>query len=155
MSDVLKKVRDILNEEKWTRAAITNYSVNNFKELDTIIEEAKRNHALDELKELSDTHLSHTKTSITALYISSIIALSKQLLDDSALISLVTIFTDNHRMQIVEYLCLRVLEFGDSKFALRTLATCYKESGNDDNDILERLVRIDYETAGGTVSKSG
>ena len=48
MSDVLKKVRDILNEEKWTRAAITNYSVNNFKELDTIIEEAKRNHALDE-----------------------------------------------------------------------------------------------------------
>ena len=147
MSDVLKKVRDILNEEKWTRAAITNYSVNNFKELDTIIEEAKRNHALDELKELSDTHLSHTKTSITALYISSIIALSKQLLDDSALISLVTIFTDNHRMQIVEYLCLRVLEFGDSKFALRTLATCYKESGNDDNDILERLVRIDYEEA--------
>ena len=149
MSDVLEKnVRDIFNEEKWTRAAITNYSINNFKELDTLIEEAKRNHSIDELKELSDAHLSHNKTSITALYISSIIALSKQLLDDSSLVTLVTIFIDNHRMQIVEYLCQRVLEFGDSKFALRTLANCYKESGNQDiYDIWERLVRIDYEEA--------
>ena len=149
MSDVLEKnVRDIFNEEKWTRAAITNYSINNFKELDSLIEEAKRNHSIDELKELSDAHLSHNKTSITALYISSIIALSKQLLDDSSLVTLVTIFIDNHRMQIVEYLCQRVLEFGDSKFALRTLANCYKESGNRDiYDIWERLVRIDYEEA--------
>ena len=149
MSDVLEKnVRDIFNEEKWTRAAITNYSINNFKELDSLIEEAKRDHSIDELKELSDAHLSHNKTSITALYISSIIALSKQLLDDSSLVTLVTIFIDNHRMQIVEYLCQRVLEFGDSKFALRTLANCYKESGNQDiYDIWERLVRIDYEEA--------
>ena len=149
MSDLLEKnVRDIFNEEKWTRAAITNYSINNFKELDSLIEEAKRNHSIDELKELSDAHLSHNKTSITALYISSIIALSKQLLDDSSLVTLVTIFIDNHRMQIVEYLCQRVLEFGDSKFALRTLANCYKESGNQDiYDIWERLVRIDYEEA--------
>jgi len=149
MSNTLEKnVRDILNEEKWTRAAITNYSINNFKELDTLIEEAKKSHYMDELKELSDEHLSHNKTSITALYISSIIALSKQLLDDSALVTLVTIFTDNHRMQIVEYLCVRALEFGESKFALRTLASCYKESGNQDiYDIWERLVRIDYEEA--------
>ena len=149
MSDVLEKnVRDIFNEEKWTRAAITNYSINNFKELDTLIEEAKKNRHLDELKTLSDEHLSHNKTSITALYISSIIALSKQLLDDSSLITLVTLFIDNHRMQIVEYLCQRVLEFGDSKFALRTLANCYKESGNGDiYDIWERLARIDYEEA--------
>jgi len=149
MSDVLEKsVRDIFNEEKWTRAAITNYSINNFKELDTLIEEAKRNHYLDELKALSDEHLSHNKTSITALYLSSIISLSKQLLDDSSLVTLVTIFIDNHRMQIVEYLCQRVLEFGDSKFALRTLANCYKESGNEEiYDIWERLVRIDYEEA--------
>ena len=149
MSDVLEKnVRDIFNEEKWTRAAITNYSINNFKELDTLIEEAKRNRQLDELKEISDSHLSHNKTSITALYISSIIALSKQLLDDSSLVTLITIFIDNHRTQIVEYLCQKVLEFGDSKFALRTLANCYKESGNQDiYEIWERLVRIDYEEA--------
>ena len=56
MSDVLEKnVRDIFNEEKWTRAAITNYSISNFKELDTLIEEAKKNRHLDELKALSIT----------------------------------------------------------------------------------------------------
>lgn len=149
MSDLLEKnVRDILNEEKWTRAAITNYSINNFKELDTLIKEAKKDRRLDELQALSDEHLSHNKTSITALYISSIIALSKQLLDDSSLVTLVTLFIDNHRVQIVEYLCQRVLEFGDSKFALRTLANCYKEAGNEEvYTIWERLTRIDYEEA--------
>ncbi|MGP1454342.1 MAG: transcription elongation factor GreA [Treponema sp.] len=149
MTEVLeKKVRDMLNEEKWTRAAITNYSINNFKEFDVVIAEAKKEQSFDALKELCDTHLSHTKNSITALYISSIIALSKQLLDDSSLVTLLNIFIDNHKMQIVEHLCLRVLEFGDSKFALRTLALCYKESGNDAiYDVWERLVRIDYEEA--------
>lgn len=149
MSEVLeKKVRDMLNEEKWTRAAITNYSINNFKEFDALIQEAKDAQYCDELKKLCDSHLSHTKTSITALYISSIISLSKQLLDDSSLVTLLNIFTDNHKIQIVEHLCLRVLEFGDSKLALRTLATCYKESGNENiYDIWERLVRVDYEEA--------
>ncbi|MGP1594526.1 MAG: transcription elongation factor GreA [Treponema sp.] len=149
MSEVLeKKVRDMLNEEKWTRAAITNYSINNFKEFDALIQEAKDARYCDELKNLCDSHLSHTKTSITALYISSIISLSKQLLDDSALVTLLNIFTDNHKIQIVEHLCLRVLEFGDSKLALRTLATCYKETGNENiYDIWERLVRVDYEEA--------
>ena len=115
MSDVLEKnVRDIFNEEKWTRAAITNYSINNFKELDTLIEEAKRNHYLDELKKLSDEHLSHNKTSITALYISSIIALSKQLLDDSSLITLVTIFIDNHiAVATNDILCTTTLDILD------------------------------------------
>ena len=153
MSDVLEKnVRDIFNEEKWTRAAISNYSINNFNELDTLIKEAKRDHHLDELKELSDAHLAHNKTSITALYISSMIALSKQMLDDSALVTLITLFINNHRMQIVEYLCEKVLEESESKFALRTLANCYKDSDSAEQKakiygIWERLVRIDYEEA--------
>ncbi len=101
MSEILeKKISEMLNEEKWTRATITNYSVNNFKEFDVLIEQAKREHCIDELKELCDAHLSHTKNSIIALYISSIIALSKQMLDDSSLVILLNIFTDNHKMQI-------------------------------------------------------
>lgn len=153
MSDLLEKnVRDIFNEEKWTRAAISNYSINNFNELDTLIQEARREHQVDALKELSDAHLAHNKTSITALYISSMIALSKQMLDDSALITLITLFINNHRMQIVEYLCEKVLEENESKFALRTLVNCYKDSDNAEQKakvygIWERLVRIDYEEA--------
>ena len=36
-SDLLKKVQEMLNEEKWTRAALGAYSVGQFKELDQVI----------------------------------------------------------------------------------------------------------------------
>ena len=145
---LVKSVQDMLNEEKWTRATISNYSIGNFKELDTVIRDAQAAKCLDEIKALSDEHLSHTKNSIIALYLSGISALSKQLLDDSALVTLINIFIDNHKTQIVEYLCNRVLEFGESKFALRTLADCYKESNSDELYVVwERLVKIDYDEA--------
>lgn len=141
-------VREMLNEEKWTRATLTAYSAEKFKELDRIIAEAKRQSILDVLKGICDEHLAHSKNSIIALYISGIISLSKQLLDDSCLVTLLTIFGDNHKNQIVEHLCTRVLEYGESKLALRALGECYKTSGNEQlYDVWERLVRIDYEEA--------
>jgi len=138
----------MLNEEKWTRATISNYSISNFKELDNVIRDAQAIKCIDEIKTLCDEHLSHTKNSIIALYLSGICALSKQLLDDSALVTLINIFIDNHKTPIVEHLCNRVLEFGESKYALRTLADSYKEDNNDAlYSVWERLVKIDYEEA--------
>jgi len=145
---LVKSVQDMLNEEKWTRATISNYSITNFKDLDVIIRDAHAAKCVDEIKTLCDEHLSHTKNSIIALYLSGISALSKQLLDDSALVTLISIFIDNHKTPIVEHLANRVLEFGESKYALRTLADCYKESNNDAlYPIWERLVKIDYDEA--------
>ena len=145
---LIKSVQDMLNEEKWTRATISNYSISNFKELDNVIRDAQAIKCIDEIKTLCDEHLSHTKNSIIALYLSGICALSKQLLDDSALVTLINIFIDNHKTPIVEHLCNRVLEFGESKYALRTLADCYKEDNNEAlYSVWERLVKIDYEEA--------
>ena len=147
--DIIKNVQNMLNEEKWTRAAIGNYSIANFKGLDGIMREAQQEKKADELKKLCDDHLAHTKNSIIALYISGIGAISQQLLDESALTELVNIFTDNHKTQIVEYLCQRVLDFGESKFALRTLADCYREENNTEKlyPVWERLVKVDYNEA--------
>jgi transcription elongation factor GreA len=145
---LVKSVQDMLNEEKWTRATISNYSINNFKDLDAIIRDAQAAKCIDEIKTLCDDHLAHTKNSIIALYLSGVSALSKQLLDDSALVNLINIFIDNHKTPIVEHLANRVLDFGESKFALRTLADCYKESNNNAlYSVWERLVKIDYEEA--------
>ncbi len=149
MSEALvKTVQDMLNEEKWTRAAISNYSVTNFKELDAIVHKAQELQCVDEIKAVCDEHLAHTKNSIIALFISGMLSLSKQMLDDSALVSLINIFIDNHKLNIVEYLCNSILDYGESKFALRTLADCYKEENRDEIwGIYERLVKIDYEEA--------
>ena len=67
--ELLKSVQDMLNEEQWTRAAISNYSKNNFLELAAIVEEAKKQNCIDEIKAACDEHLAHSKNSIIALYI--------------------------------------------------------------------------------------
>lgn len=144
---LLKNVRNMLNEEKWTRATLGNYSTNQFKEFDSILKEARRLKVVDTLKENCDEHLGHSKNSIVALYISGMVSLSQQIIDDAAMTSLVTIFVDNHKWGIVRYLCGRILDYGESKFALRTLVECCKND-NDEEGIQafqERLVKADYE----------
>jgi transcription elongation factor GreA len=146
---LLKKVQNMLNEEKFTRATLSNYSIDRFKELDVIINEAKEARAMDEMKTLCDEHLSHTKNSIIAVYLSGIVALSQQIIDDAVVVNLVSIFIDNKKSQIVRYLCERILDYGESKFALRTLCECYKTDNEAEKllDAHKRLVVIDNEEA--------
>ena len=146
---LLKNVQEMLNEEKWTRATLSNYSTSQFKELDAILKEVRDGRIDNELKKLCDEHLIHTKNSIIALYLGGMISLSQQIIDDSAMVNLVTIFYDNHKWVIVRYLCERILDYGESKFALRTLAECYKNDNEEEAvfGVWERLVKIDHEEA--------
>jgi transcription elongation factor GreA-like protein len=146
---LLKNVQEMLNEEKWTRATLSNYSTSQFKELDSILKEAREGRLDNELKKLCDEHLAHTKNSIIALYLGGMSAISQQIIDDSTIVSLVTIFMDNHKWVIVKYLCERILDYGESKFALRTLADCYKNENDEEAiyGIWERLVKVDHDEA--------
>jgi len=146
---LLKNLQEMLNEEKWTRATLGNYSTNQFKELDVILKNAREEKVLNELKKNCDTHLTHTRNSIIALYLSGMVALSRQIIDDSAMINLVSIFLDNHKWGIVKYLCERILDYGESKFALRTLADCHKNDNEEElvYAVWERLVKADFEEA--------
>ncbi|MCL2277726.1 MAG: transcription elongation factor GreA [Treponema sp.] len=146
---LLKNLQETLNEEKWTRASLGNYSTSQFKELDTILKNAKNEKIIDEFKKNCDDHLSHTRNSIIALYLSGMIALSRQIIDDSAMINLVSIFLDNHKWNIVKFLCERILDHGESKYALRTLADCYKNDNEESKvyECWERLVKVDFEEA--------
>jgi len=146
---LLKNLQETLNEEKWTRASLGNYSTSQFMELDKILKTAREEKIIDDLKKNCDEHLSHTRNSIIALYLSGMIALSRQIIDDSAMINLVSIFLDNHKWNIVKYLCERILDYGESKYALRTLADCYKNENEEEKlfSIWERLVKVDFDEA--------
>ena len=147
--ELVKKVQDMLNEEKWTRAAITNYSKNNFIDLAALVAQAQEKNCIDEIKDKCDEHLSHTKNSIIALYISGMLGLKKRTLDNSSLVTLINIFLDNHKNNIVSYLCESILEEDESnKFALHTLADCYREENNEKIwEVYENIVKLDYEEA--------
>ncbi len=146
---LLKSIGELLNEEKWTRATLNNYTVNNFKDLDEILGQVTEAEVEEEVGELCDEHLQHTKNSIIALYLSGVLNLSRQTVDDTNLIMLISIFTDNHKWGIVEYLCERILEFGENKVALRTLAECHNNENQPERmyEVWERLIRVDYEEA--------
>ena len=147
--NIINKIENLLNEEKWTRATLSNYTIANFKDLDVLISEIIKEEQETEIKQICDEHLEHTKNSIIALYISGIIALNRQLVDDSNLLMLIKIFSDNHKLNIVEYLSNRILEFGENKYALRVLADCFDTENQQDSKIKiwERLIRVDYEEA--------
>ena len=78
------------------------------------------------MRELAGEHLKHTSNSIIALYLSGVLALSRELVDDTNLIMLISIFMDNHKWNVVEFLAERILEYGENKYALRTLGECYE-----------------------------
>jgi len=134
-STITKTVSELLNEEKWTRAALNSYTTHNLQELDGTIQQITGGETEAEVRTLCDEHLAHTRNSIIALYVSGILV--------------TTIFADNHKWNVVEYLCNRVLEFGESKYALRMLAECYEKESKEQKriEVWERLIRVDYEEA--------
>ena len=48
-SQIVQKVQEMLNEEKWTRASLSAYSASNLKELDALAQEASREKIIDEV----------------------------------------------------------------------------------------------------------
>ena len=149
MADLMQSIQDMLKEETWTRATISNYTQNNLKELADLVEKAKSEGIIKEVHELCQEHLSHSKDSIIALYICGILDLQNGSLDNSSLVTLVDIFQKNHKENIVTYLCEDILaDDENNKFALRTLADSYLAEGNDKVwELYEKLVRIDFEEA--------
>lgn len=154
MSDELVKlVQDKLKEDTWTRATISNYKKSDLVDLTTIVENAKNENCIDELKAVCDEQLTHTKDSITALYISGMLGLKRGSLDNSSLEALVDIFQNNHKEELVIYMCSTILEDDkNNKFALRTLAKNYENSSSEEDkeklwQIYERIVKTDLTEA--------
>lgn len=147
--ELAKKVQETLKEESWTRAAISNVTQNNIEELEKIVAQAVQENAVSEIREICDEHLTHSKDSITALYISGMLAQKQGSIDNSALVNLVDIFNKNKKEAIVTYICKSVLASDENnKFALRALAERYREDKDEKMwELYEKIVKIDFEEA--------
>ena len=146
--NLIQSVQEMLKEETWTRATISNYTQNNLKELSDIVDQAKAENCVNEILEICTEHLSHTKDSIIALYLSGIFSLQKGILDNTSLETLVDIFQKNHKEAIVNYLCQSILvDAPDNNFALRTLAQSYMAENNEKAwELYAQIVKIDFQS---------
>lgn len=151
--ELIKSVQEMLKQESWTRAAINDYSKNNFVDLAKIVEKAREENCTAEIKALCNEHLSHSKESIIALYVSGILSLNDGSLDNSSLSSLISFFQEYKKPEIVIYLAQAILnEDENNKLAIRTLADTYREEGKDENSaemwaLYEKLVKLDFQEA--------
>ena len=149
MAELMQSIQDMLKEETWTRATISNYTQSNLEELAALVKQAKSEGNVKEIHDICQEHLAHSKDSIIALYICGILDLQNGSLDNSALVTLVDIFQTNHKENIVNYLCESILaDDENNKFALRTLADSYLAENNEAVwELYEKIVRIDFEEA--------
>ncbi|TVR69808.1 MAG: transcription elongation factor GreA [Spirochaetaceae bacterium] len=147
--ELIQQLNELLNQEKWTRATINNYTVANFQELDGVIKQTREQELVSEAREICEEHLQHTKNSIVALYIAGVLDLARQSVDDANLVLLTQIFLDNHKWKIVEFLANRILSFGENRVALRVLADVYGSESEVEklHETWERLILIDFEEA--------
>jgi transcription elongation factor GreA len=150
MSDsLIDRIESLVTEEMWTRSALSNYSVSQFEELEVLLKEAYNDEKTDEVKALCDKRLTENKNSILAMYLSGVIAWEDQQLEDADLATLISLFAENSKWTIVEYIAKKILSTGENKMALRALAKSYEKQNSEAEQyaVLERLARLDYEDA--------
>ena len=150
MSDTLaSRIGEMINAEKWTRADLSEYTISSFQTFDEMLKEIFSNDIQDEAQEICEEHLQTSRDSVIGLYLAGIIALKKRIVDDSNLVVLTNMFDDSEKWNIVEFLCQKILEYGENKFALRTLADIYGSKDDHERryEMLERLIEVDLEDA--------
>ncbi|VDB00313.1 Transcription elongation factor GreA [Olavius algarvensis spirochete endosymbiont] len=144
--EVIKTVSEMLHEEKWTRTSINDFTILDFQTLNDTVKDVLAEGVQDEVQTFCETHLEDNKNAIVALYLSGILSLNKQQVDDTHLLNLVNIFTENYKWGVVEHLCHRILEFGENKVALKNLANTLEHLNQPDKmyEVWERIIKIDY-----------
>ena len=150
--ELVNSVQGMLQEEQWTRTAISNFTISNLKQLEEILEKAIDQNCTTAIAELCSKQLeNNSKESIIALYLTGMIGLMDHSLDNSALVALVDIFDKNLKDTLVEELLNSILERSpNNRFALRRLAEYYKKDDNKDNrvwDLYAKIVKDDFEEA--------
>ncbi|HOJ64107.1 MAG TPA: transcription elongation factor GreA [Spirochaetota bacterium] len=151
MSDnkIIQNLENLLNEEKWTRATINNYTIKNFEDLNLLIESFREKNLIKEATSITEEYLKHNKNSIIALYIYSMLQFQDGNYDDTYVLNLLKIFSDNLKWNIVEFLCKKFLYYADIKSILRILIEAENNLNKKDElpNLWERLIKVDYEEA--------
>ncbi|MFA5467860.1 MAG: transcription elongation factor GreA [Sphaerochaetaceae bacterium] len=143
----VENIKNLLTEEKWTRTTVTNYTVGNFQELDTLLAKIEDPEELVEVKTICDEYLQKNKESIIALYLSGLVALQRRSLDYGNIIALIELFNEHKKYGIADYLSHKILERFEDKYVIRYLASSYEKQNREEEmyALYERLVKVDFD----------
>ncbi|HOQ10778.1 MAG TPA: transcription elongation factor GreA [Spirochaetota bacterium] len=142
----IEKILSLFKEESWGRIEPKGVGISRFKILDDIVTSITSENIADDALALCKSHLEEHPNSITAAYIAGLLGYQLDRIDEKKhLRKLVEKFTENHKWAVVELLCEKILEYGESSFAMRSLATSLERLGRSKEviPVLENLLKID------------
>ncbi|APS98358.1 transcript cleavage factor [Borreliella mayonii] len=149
MSNVttIEKLDSILQEDKWTRTIVNNYSLAKIKELDDLIDNIIDEGLTEDVLDICGRHLKDVKKSIAGLYISGMLIYSRRPLNDMNLLAVIDLFSQNLKWALVEHICNEMLLISENKHALYTLAKIYAQNNENDKlpSIWTRIVEADID----------
>ncbi|WP_424632254.1 transcription elongation factor GreA [Borreliella lusitaniae] len=148
MSNVtIEKLDSILQEDKWTRIVVNNYSLAKIKELDDLIDNIIDEGLTEDVLDICGRHLKDVKKSIAGLYISGMLIYSRRPLNDMNLLAVIDLFSRNLKWALVEHICNEMLSISENKHALYTLAKIYAQNNENDKlpSIWTRIVEADID----------
>ncbi|WKC85077.1 transcription elongation factor GreA [Borreliella lusitaniae] len=148
MSNVtIEKLDSILQEDKWTRIVVNNYSLAKIKELDDLIDNIIDEGLTEDVLDICGRHLKDVKKSIAGLYISGMLIYSRRPLNDMNLLAVIDLFSQNLKWALVEHICNEMLSISENKHALYTLAKIYAQNNENDKlpSIWTRIVEADID----------
>ncbi|HPS58211.1 MAG TPA: transcription elongation factor GreA [Spirochaetota bacterium] len=145
-SKIIEKIESLFKEESWGRIDPKDIGISKFKILDDLFNSILAEGISEDVLEKCRAHIAEQPASITAAYILGLTGYQLEKIDEKQhLRRLIEKFLENHRWAISEFLSEKILEYGESSFALRSLATSLEKLGRNKEavPVWENLLKID------------
>ncbi len=144
------QIEELLNEQKWTRGALSAFGPSTLEEILTLCEPEISDSDAKELLTLAEGYLSQNKNSVVPLFLAGLMSLKINGQDEQYMARLIHIFSEIHKTSVIELVCKTVLSYEKShRLALQTLVDVYRQLGNEPDLVanLEKLVLADHSAS--------
>jgi transcription elongation factor GreA len=136
----------MFKEEMWGRLDPKDVGISRFRILDDLFNSVVAAGIVKEVRDICKEHIQNHPDSIVASYLIGLTGYHLDIIDDKMeMRRLIDMYQKYHKWVIVELLSEKVLEYGESSFALKSLATSLERLGRSKEAIpvWENLLKID------------
>jgi transcription elongation factor GreA len=143
---ILEKIESLFKEETWGRIDPKDMGISKFKILEDLLNRIVSEGITADIAGNCRDHVKDYPQSITARYLLGIIAYQNNVIDEKIYLkNLIDLFVNNHRWAVAEHISQKILEYGENRFALKTLATALERLSRQREAIpvWEELLKID------------
>jgi transcription elongation factor GreA len=141
-----QKLTTLFNEEIYTRITVDNIAITKFKIYDELVQYYSSIEKLEEANTVVRDHLELHPESVSARYITGIISLIQQKIEDfSQIKSLLEQLRLSFKWGIVEYVSDQILQYGEQRIALKAKAEALEKlhKNKELKPVLEKLAKND------------